>query len=58
MIVFHRYKRSICHLGPVGLLPWQAGLLVHFLGSCSVLEPTAGLGLSGLRGRPGQFPPR
>ena len=40
-----------------GVPPWQAGLLAHFLGSHSVLESTARLGLSGLRGRPGLFPP-
>ena len=55
---FHQYKRCICPLVPAGLPPWQAGLPVHFLGSRSVLESTAGLGLTGLRGRPGQFPTR
>ena len=54
---FHRCKRCICPLGPAGLHPEQTCLLVHFLWSRSVLESTAGLGLSGLRGRPGQFPP-
>ena len=55
MMVFHRCKRCICPLVPAGPPPWQAGLPVHFLGSRSVLGSTVGLGLTGLRGRPGQF---
>ena len=54
---FHQCKRCICPLRPAGVLPEQACLLVHFLLSCSVLESTAGLGLSGLWCRPGQFSP-
>ena len=46
-----------CPLGPTVLLPELACLLVHFIWSCSVLVSTAGLGLSGLWGRPGQFSP-
>ena len=34
----------ICDLGPAGLNPVIACLLVHFLWSCSVLESIAGLG--------------
>ena len=48
----------MCPLGLAGPLPYKACLLGHFLGSRSALESTAGLGLSGLRGLPGQFPPR
>ena len=55
-MVFHQCKRCICPLVPAGLPPWQAGLLAHFLGSRSVLESTAGLGLTGLQGGPGPFP--
>ena len=56
--LFYRYKRYISPLGPAGLFSQQVCLLVHFLGSHSVLEFTAGLSFCGLRGRSGQFPPR